>query len=209
MSTNERRIYVACLASYNSGVLHGRWIDASEDVDAMQEEVNAMLRASPYPNVRVDCPDCMGTGESFPGVRCGTCKATGSVPSAEEWAIHDHEGLGDLGEYAGLHEVARRMKVAEVAEVWGIEPETLTEAMEAVADPGDDPEDFMAERFHGVWSSWEDMDESFWEDTGLLDEVPESLVNYIDWTKVARDMGHGGDFYAVDTPEGIAFFRAY
>lgn len=26
------RFYAACLASYNNGVLHGRWIDASSDV---------------------------------------------------------------------------------------------------------------------------------------------------------------------------------
>lgn len=27
------RIYVACLASYNNGVLHGRWIDANQSAD--------------------------------------------------------------------------------------------------------------------------------------------------------------------------------
>jgi len=48
------RFYAACLASYNAGTLHGAWIDASTDVDAMQEEINAMLRASPHPNVLVE-----------------------------------------------------------------------------------------------------------------------------------------------------------
>lgn len=43
------RIYVACLASYNNGVLYGRWIDASSDADEMMEEVSAMLKASPIP----------------------------------------------------------------------------------------------------------------------------------------------------------------
>lgn len=41
------RFYAACLAAYNNGRLHGRWIDATDDVDAMQEEVTAMLKASP------------------------------------------------------------------------------------------------------------------------------------------------------------------
>lgn len=41
------RIYIACLAAYNSGALHGQWIDATSDVDAMQDEVAAMLAASP------------------------------------------------------------------------------------------------------------------------------------------------------------------
>ena len=40
------RIYVACLASYNAGVLHGAWIDVSGDIDDMQEQINDMLTAS-------------------------------------------------------------------------------------------------------------------------------------------------------------------
>ena len=41
------RIYVADLAAYNAGHLHGVWIDASLDLDDMQEQVKAMLAASP------------------------------------------------------------------------------------------------------------------------------------------------------------------
>jgi antirestriction protein len=40
------RIYVACLASYNAGILHGAWVDVSSDVDDMQEQINDMLAAS-------------------------------------------------------------------------------------------------------------------------------------------------------------------
>ena len=48
MTTNfEPRIYVACLAAYNSGYLHGAWIDATEGVSEMQDQVNSMLTASP------------------------------------------------------------------------------------------------------------------------------------------------------------------
>ena len=49
------QIYIACLASYNNGTLHGKWIDATSDVNEMQEDVNAMLRSSEYPNVMVEC----------------------------------------------------------------------------------------------------------------------------------------------------------
>ena len=42
------RIYVACLAAYNNGRLHGRWIDAT-DPHKVWEQVNAMLAASPEP----------------------------------------------------------------------------------------------------------------------------------------------------------------
>ena len=40
------RIYVACLAAYNNGILHGRWISVTEPAD-IWEAVNAMLAASP------------------------------------------------------------------------------------------------------------------------------------------------------------------
>ncbi len=43
------RIYVACLAAYNNGILHGRWILASTDTDEIWAEVSAMLKASPIP----------------------------------------------------------------------------------------------------------------------------------------------------------------
>ncbi len=43
----EIRIYVACLAAYNNGRLHGRWIDAALGEDHIWEEVRAMLGASP------------------------------------------------------------------------------------------------------------------------------------------------------------------
>ena len=42
------RIYVACLAAYNSGVLHGAWIEVEEE-DAVWAAIRAMLKASPEP----------------------------------------------------------------------------------------------------------------------------------------------------------------
>ena len=44
------RIYAACLAAYNNGRLHGRWIDATQDSEDIQAEIGAMLAASPIPN---------------------------------------------------------------------------------------------------------------------------------------------------------------
>lgn len=45
--SEEIKIYVACLASYNNAILHGKWIDATQDLDDIQDEVNSMLEASP------------------------------------------------------------------------------------------------------------------------------------------------------------------
>lgn len=72
------RLYVACLASYNAGTLHGAWIEGEdlEDLDCLKEAIEAVLEASPE-------------------------------PGAEEYAIHDHEGLPDFlaGEWPNLSDV--------------------------------------------------------------------------------------------------------
>ncbi|MBT3022055.1 MAG: antirestriction protein ArdA [Candidatus Thiodiazotropha sp. (ex Lucina aurantia)] len=46
MST-ETKIYIADLAAYNNGFLHGVWIDATDELDDIQDQINAMLKASP------------------------------------------------------------------------------------------------------------------------------------------------------------------
>ncbi len=42
-------IYVACLASYNNGKLHGVWINATQEPDAILKAVQTMLKSSPEP----------------------------------------------------------------------------------------------------------------------------------------------------------------
>jgi antirestriction protein len=43
----EPRIYVACLAAYNNGYLHGAWIDAAQEPWSIYDDVKVMLAASP------------------------------------------------------------------------------------------------------------------------------------------------------------------
>ena len=49
------QIYITCPASYTNGTIHGKWIDATSDVDEMQEDVNALLRSSKYQIGRASC----------------------------------------------------------------------------------------------------------------------------------------------------------
>jgi antirestriction protein len=44
---SDYNIYVADLAAYNAGILHGVWIDATQDTDDIQEAIQTMLKASP------------------------------------------------------------------------------------------------------------------------------------------------------------------
>jgi antirestriction protein len=46
-ATETPRVYVACLAAYNSGILHGAWIDAAQEPWVIYDDVQAMLAASP------------------------------------------------------------------------------------------------------------------------------------------------------------------
>lgn len=46
-TTDAPRIYVACLAAYNNGILHGAWVDAAQDAWALYDNVKAMLAVSP------------------------------------------------------------------------------------------------------------------------------------------------------------------
>jgi antirestriction protein len=46
---NGPRIYVACLAAYNAGILHGAWIDADQSADDIHAVARDMLAASPVP----------------------------------------------------------------------------------------------------------------------------------------------------------------
>jgi len=43
------RIYVASLSEYNAGRLHGTWIDADQDDEALGADIQAMLEASHEP----------------------------------------------------------------------------------------------------------------------------------------------------------------
>ena len=63
----EPRIYVASLSDYNCGILHGWWVGADNSVEILEETIQQMLAESP------------------------TAGRYGDV--AEEWAIHDYEGL--------------------------------------------------------------------------------------------------------------------
>lgn len=46
---NQPQIYVACLAAYNNGRLHGKWIDPTQEVEKISKKISLMLAKSPEP----------------------------------------------------------------------------------------------------------------------------------------------------------------
>ena len=181
-SSTPCRIYVACLASYSSGILHGTWCDFTEDIQA---QVNGMLRESKYPNVMVECPACRGTG-------CTSCADKGEVPSAEEWAIHDSEGFppGYVKEHSGFDELA---DMADLIDEQGLE--LVTAAMECTSSTDVDSIRTMIEdNYCGAHGSLADWAEEMCSDlySGEMDKLPDFIKYHIDWAAVAQELLGGG-----------------
>jgi antirestriction protein len=170
----EYRIYVACLAAYNSGRMHGAWIDATQDETGIQDDIHSMLLASPE-------------------------------PGAEEWAIHDYDGFGDLGralgEWADFETIS---KVANLLEEHGAAYGEYAAHMGSNEWP--DGDDFE-EAFLGKWDSEQAYAESYVDDSGMLSEMPENLRMYFDYDGFARDL-FMGDYWTADAPGGVFVFQS-
>ncbi len=147
---NPIRIYVACLAAYNNGILHGRWIDATEDVDHIWKETKAMLAVSP-------------------------------IERAEEWAVHDFEGFEGLyiSEYTSFETIAG---LAAFIEEHG---EMGAKLIEHMGGDKDSAETALQDHYIGQYESVADYAQELTED---MTDIPESLIYYIDYEKMARDM---------------------
>tara|TARA_R110002096_G_scaffold422851_1_gene629630 strand:- start:319 stop:843 length:525 start_codon:yes stop_codon:yes gene_type:complete len=46
----QSQIYITCLASYNSGILHGEWITPSTDEDTLNNQIMKVINSSPMPD---------------------------------------------------------------------------------------------------------------------------------------------------------------
>ncbi len=106
--TNQRseiRIYVACLAAYNNGILHGSWIDANQDAWAIWGDVSAMLRASPVEDAE---EWAIHDYEGFEGAPISEWTSFETIAALADF-IGEHETLGGklLEHYGGDLEDAK------------------------------------------------------------------------------------------------------
>jgi antirestriction protein len=171
------RIYVASLSDYNNGILHGSWIDAVAEIDTMQEQIDAMLQASP------------------------TTARYGDV--AEEWAIHDYDGFGDIrvDENQSLSTIARWAK--------GLNTQGLAFGawVAFVGEESDDSIDQFDDRYQGQWESVTAYAEYMLDELDAertITNAPEWLQPYLklDVDGFARDLEISGDIITAETPEG-------
>jgi len=91
------RIYVACLAAYNNGYLHGSWIEVT-DLDAIWKAVRAMLSASPIDDAE---EWAIHDYEGFEGLQVSEYQSFETVIEMAEF-IEEHGALGGkLAEHFG------------------------------------------------------------------------------------------------------------
>lgn len=159
--STEPRIYVACLASYNAGKLHGKWIDANQEPDDIREEIAEMLKASP-------------------------------IAGAEEYAIHDSEGLGSISEHEGIDDVA------ELAALVDEHGDIFIGVYENFGDL-EQAKTAMEENYEGCHKNLEEFAYELLEQDGSLNSMPENLRNYFDYEAYGRDLEMGGDVFTIET----------
>lgn len=98
-SDSNPRIYIACLAAYNNGYLHGVWIDADQDATAIRDEIAAMLARSPIENAE---EYAIHDYEGFEGVTISEYAGIDSVARMGAFiAEHGALGAGLLEQFGG------------------------------------------------------------------------------------------------------------
>jgi antirestriction protein len=181
---NGPRIYVASLSDYNNGILHGDWLDATDEPDQLHAGINTMLATSP------------------------TTRRYGEP--AEEWAIHDYEGFGPLriGEYTGVERISRLARgIAEhglAFAAWAA----------YVGDTEADLLDQFEDRYQGEWRDVEDYADDLLDQLDVdryISDAPQWLQTYlnIDVKSFAHDLEISGDIIAEESDNGVWIFSGH
>ena len=168
------QIYIGCLASYNNGILHGAWVDATLGIDHIQDALRIILKSSP-------------------------------IAEAEEWAVHDYEGFETLNicEYEGFESICEKADFIEkhgalgaaLADYFGGDLEEAKQALD--------------EQYCGAYDNLTDYVREFYEECGMLNEVPEYLARYIDFEAIGRDMDLAGDIFTIEHDGVCHVFHAH
>ena len=158
-NTIAPKIYVACLGCYNEGRLHGKWMDADE----LEE------RWGGYQCKWVE--DGKGSW-GYSMTRCGKAYH-------EEWAIHDYDGVPNLGEHPDIPYLIKVMQAVEehgepFLEWFNLDPYNKSHH--------DDLSEAFQDAYAGKWDSKEEFAEDFAESMGYIDSNSTNpLWRYIDF----------------------------
>ncbi len=170
-------LYIASLADYNAGRLHGIWVDASADVEDIQSEIRTMLSRS---------PELRTEGEDY-----------------GDWAIHDYQGFGvaQVHEHDDLdvvHALAVGIQAhGEAFSAWADVNDDDRARWELFEEA------YLGEYDSVAAYGEQIIEEMGWQDE--IDRVlPESVSRYvrIDGDALAQDMWLSGEMQVVHSPNG-------
>ena len=87
---DKPQIYIACLASYNNGILHGRWIDATQSEVDIMAEIQTILDSS-----SVDGAEefAIHDYDGFGSMRLSEYESIETIVAYAEFIV-EHEELG-------------------------------------------------------------------------------------------------------------------
>lgn len=157
-NTLTPRIYVACLAAYNAGSLHGDWIDATQDEEDIYEDIRTIL---------ADSPDNNGEGWVI--------------------LDHDGFDDFDLDEYESITSVCKKAKlIIDYGEVGMLLFEYYGDSNKYYNDL-DEINGIITNHYHGEWDSELKFATELFDEC-YLHEMPEHLNFHIDYGQFARDI---------------------
>lgn len=93
------RIYVASLSDYNAGRLHGAWLDANQEADDLQADVNRMPARSPEPGAE---EWAIHDYEYFGPVQLGEYMSLESISRLARGLTEHGPAFGHWAEYVGI-----------------------------------------------------------------------------------------------------------
>lgn len=167
------RIYVACLAAYNNGVLHGKWIDVDTDLETLQEEIGKVIATSPVKGAEeYAIHDTEGFGPVEVGEYPSLKHVVALADALQTYGRRDNQSdafLAYLDYIGGLAQI-------------------------------DDAVEKFDEAYLGEYDDLASYAEQLYDDLGT--EIPEAFKYYIDWKKLGRDMELGSDVFTVDAGGG-------
>lgn len=160
--SNTPRVYIVCLASYNNGILHGKWAKAV-DADDLNEAIADVIKTSPQPDAE---EWALHDYENFYGLE----SKLGENPDVEllcaigAWILSDGEPV------AGFLDI--RHVPDSVDDVLGAQME-------------------FQDSYQGTWADFDTYAEYVF-DYLYLHDVPEQVHDYIDYEKFARSLSYDG-----------------
>ena len=169
-------VYIACLAAYNSGTLHGYWVDLEE--------------ASSVEDIR----ECIAY-----------TLATSPALGAEEYAVHDHQGLPAClqSEWPDWQQVEAFMEARYSLH----ETERSAHLIACNINHRVLDEQEFSESFCGFWERPEDFAQEQAEQTADHDvDWNQWPINCIDWQSAWRDLSCDGYHAEFVANEGYAVF---